>query len=44
MKDPPTWADTAAIAENNPPDTDTSTKENDKNPQKNENYKNTKKK
>ena len=43
MKDPPTWADTAAIAENNPPDTDTSTKENDKNPQKNENYKNTKK-
>lgn len=36
MKDPPTWADTAAIAENNPPDTDTSTKEN-------ENYKNTKK-
>lgn len=37
MKDPPTWADTAAIAENNPPDTDTSTKEN-------ENYKNTKKK
>ena len=43
MKDPPTWADTAAIAENNPPDTDTSTKENDKNPKKNENYKNTKK-
>lgn len=43
MKDPPAWADTAAIAENNPPDTDTSTKENDKNPQKNENYKNTKK-
>jgi len=35
MKDPPTWADTAAIAENNPPDTDTSTKENDKNPKKN---------
>ena len=35
MKDPPTWADTAAIAENNPPDTDTSTKENNKNPKKN---------